>query len=322
MLTPEQQAVRSQGIGGSEIGAVAGLNPWASPHTIFERKLGLARFEPTNASDWGTYMEPAIIKLWRKQQERRGTPKRVRYAGRHQRTIKHPQHPIVLNTADGIVEPDRALLEVKTYGYHVSHHWGEPGTDAIPEYHLAQVTWGMACLGLTHAIVLAQHDREIDEYRVPYSADLFEALRETAERFWVDHILTRTPPPPDHSQRCREFLSRYYPKFLEPKTLVPTTDAVDQWAVRLRDAEAMLKEAEKRKREAGNNLCSYIGSAYGVQTSIGKVLWYNSRSATTYKGKALYKLAQELGAKKEQLAGLMTEPTQFRVLRGYWPKEN
>lgn len=319
-LTSEQQALRARGIGASEIGAVAGLSPWASPHDIWERKVGLAKkFEPTAYTEWGTHVETGIISLWRERETYKGRTPRVRYIGRHQKTIIHPDHPICVATPDGLVDTD-SVLEVKTYGYYTAHHWGEPGTDEVPEYHAAQVTWAMAAALRSRAIVLGAYEREVNEYRVSYSQDFFDALLEVGQRFWADYVLPKKAPPPDHTDRCREFLARYYPRADANKTMLQSTDEVEDAARMLRDADTMAAEAKRRKTLAGNILMDYIGEAYGVSTAQGKVLWYGCKGRQTYDGKALAHLAHELGATDEQLAQYIRQSPPYRVLRGYWPK--
>lgn len=314
-LTAEQQNQRAQGIGASEIAAVAGLNPWAGPHDVWERKTGRAPpWEDTVASLWGRYMEPAIIALWRAK-----TGTKVRYANRHQRTAVHPTNPLCVATPDGFVPPDTGL-EVKTYGWRLEHHWGEPGTDEIPDYYLAQVNWQMAATGRTKTILLASHEREVDEYRIAYDEEFYQALAEVGARFWRDHVETDTPPPADHRERCRAILDRYYPR-PTGKELMPCTPDATDLAIQLRDAETAMKEAQKRLDLAKNQAAEYIGDQYGVHTELGKVLWYPVAGRRTAKARELHGLAARLGASDAELDACYSEGQGYRVVRGYWRKK-
>lgn len=315
MLTPEQHAVRSHGIGASEIAAVAGLNPWDSPHTVWERKTGRAPPVPDNdAMLWGRYMEPAVVAMWKAR-----TGRKVRYANRHQRTVVHPDAPLCRATPDGIVDPD-ATLEVKTYGFRVAHHWGEPGSDQIPEYYTAQVTWAMAAARRQRCYVVAAHDREVDEYVVQYDPELFAALLEVGKRFWRDYVATDTPPPPDHRDRCTEFLQRYYPKPIG-KECLPCTPEADEYARALMDAQHKAAAAKREADLAKNRLMGLIGEAYGVNTQLGKVLWYSCKGRKTYSQKGLIGLARELGATDEQIEAVASHGSDYRVFRSYFKEE-
>lgn len=315
MLTNEQHATRARGIGASEIAAVCGLNPWCGPHDIWERKTGRALpYEDTTAAEWGRYMEPAIVALWKAR-----TGRKVRYANRHQRSLMHPKHPIVIATPDGIVDPD-ATLEVKTYGWRVKHHWGEPGTDDIPDYYTAQVTWAMAAAGRTKSYVVASCEREIDEYVVEYNEPLFHSLVDTAQRFWRDYIETDTPPPPDHTDRCYRVLERYYPRPLA-KPMAPESDESEALAQRLRNAQTAKKEAEKLEQDIKNKLCAYIGSDYGVNTELGKVLWYPVKGRSSIDVKALAAIAREHGATDAEIDSCKKIGSDYRVLRAYFKEQ-
>lgn len=312
MLTEAQQQIRQTGIGASEVGAVVGLNPWASPHDVWERKTGRAQpHEDTTATLWGRYMEPAIVALWKRQSGRK-----VRYANRHQRTLRHPDHPLVVATPDGLVDPG-AVLEVKTYGWRVAHHWGEPGTDEIPEYYLTQVTWAMAAAQRREAIVVAACERDVDEYRVDYNPDLFQALLERVEQFWRDYVETDTPPPADHTDRCKAVLERYYPRPLA-KEMAPASDEADTLAARIKDARERKADAERAEKEATHELMQHIGSNYGIKTALGKVLWYPVAGRTTVDAKALLALAKQLGATDEQIADCQRQGSDYRVFRPYF----
>jgi putative phage-type endonuclease len=315
MLKDEQQAVRSKGIGASEVAAVVGLSPWQGPHDIWERKTGRAPPQTDNSAIiWGSIMEPAIISVWRAR-----TGNRVRYTGRHQRTYVHPQNPLCVATPDGLIEPGGVNLEVKTYGSRVAHHWGEPGTDDIPEYYLAQCTWQMAASGRKRTLLLASHDRDIDEYHVLYDADFYSAMAEQVARFWRDYVETDTPPPADHRERCREILARYYPR-PKGKECAPCTPEATELAMALRDAETAAKAAEERLALAKNRMAEHIGAEYGVHTEVGKVLWYPVAGRTTPSAKALRALAEQRGATEQEVEQCYSQAPDYRVLRAYWKK--
>src|SRR5689334_16414020 len=61
VATAHKQQLSSLGIGASEISAVVGMNPYASPWSIWLRKTGQAPdVEETEPMEWGNRLEPAI----------------------------------------------------------------------------------------------------------------------------------------------------------------------------------------------------------------------------------------------------------------------
>lgn len=298
---------------------MVGQSPWRGPHDVWLEKTGRAKpREENELMEWGRYVEPAIVSLWRRRTGRTG--RQVRFTGRHQRTIQHPDHPLLSATPDGLVDPD-ATLEVKSYGYRLEHHWGEPGTDAVPDYYLTQVTLAMACTGRKRAYVVAEHERQVDEYIVEYDHELAEALADRCEQFWHDHVVTDTPPPVDHSDRCRLFLQQYYPRPIGNKVMMSASSETDEIARHLFAAEQAEAAAQQDKQLAQNRLKDRIGDAYGVHTALGKVLWYGVSGRVEYSAKELLRIARELGATDEQLADAKRVREGHRVLRAYWAKK-
>ena len=67
MLTQAQIDIRKTGIGASEIGAVAGLSPYAGPLDIYLRKLELVEDNAGEAALWGQRLEPIIAEEYERR---------------------------------------------------------------------------------------------------------------------------------------------------------------------------------------------------------------------------------------------------------------
>ena len=66
-MTNEQRALwlegRRTGIGGSDVAAVLGLNPWKTPLDVWNDKLGLSEDKGmTEPAYWGTVLEDTVAK--------------------------------------------------------------------------------------------------------------------------------------------------------------------------------------------------------------------------------------------------------------------
>ena len=61
--SPEWVRYRKHRIGGSEIGAVLGANPYSRYHNVVAAKLGIAPFRGNAACWWGTFFEPVIERI-------------------------------------------------------------------------------------------------------------------------------------------------------------------------------------------------------------------------------------------------------------------
>lgn len=187
--TPAWHAARHHRIGGSEIASALGWGRWETREQMLARKLAPPpeHDEPTPAMLRGTLLEPAIL-AW-------GTEARgYQYdpdvsAG----TWLHTRFDWALYNPDGVTT-DGLLIECKTTtDRHRDQGWGRAGTDQIPRYYRAQVTWGMGILGLPEARVLvldgAHNGRPslaFSEYRVRFDRPLFTRLLAGGLRFHND----------------------------------------------------------------------------------------------------------------------------------------
>lgn len=302
MLTGEQLELRKLGIGGSEIAAIAGMNPWASPFDIYMRKKGLVSDSSSFDTERGQFFEPAIIEWYKHRTKRNVNPCP---------TLQHKEHPIVIATPDGIsIQNDVRGLEVKAPNWRTAEHWGESGTDQIPDYYVPQTMWEAAVLGVNAVDVAALIDGDLRIYTIAHSPKLFEALVDIAERFWRDHIVADNPPPPDGSQRARDWLTKRYPRVVHD--LMDATEEMQTLArlyVECREREKIDAEA---KDIAGNRLRALIGDRQGAIAEGVKITWTNNKDSVKTDWQAL---AMSMGATPELIAKYTSNIPGARVLR-------
>ena len=98
---------RRRSIGGSDAAAIIGLNPWASPYSVWADKLGLIPPKEDNeAMRLGRDLEEYVAKRFCEE-----TGKRVR---RENSIIINPDYPFAHANVDRILIGEDAGLECKT----------------------------------------------------------------------------------------------------------------------------------------------------------------------------------------------------------------
>lgn len=302
MLTPEQQELRRCGIGGSEIAAVAGLNPYEGPLQVWLRKKDLAEHVETDDTERGQFLESGMLRWYRK---RHGDGCTIIQPG----TLIYRKCPIVRATPD-FQNIGVAVGEIKVPRR--GEQWGEPGTDDIPDYHIPQLIWEMAVTGerLAHQWVLRYGSPAL--YEVPWDEDLFNALRECAEQFWHDHVKTNNPPPVDGSEKTRRWLDKQHPR--AGKEWLNADSVLNGRLQRLHVIKRNIADLEREESLINNQLRDAIGPAHGLVSDVAKVTW------GVQKGKIAYKRACEAaGLGKAQLEQHRGAPS--RVLRVTFKRE-
>ncbi len=264
-LSPDQLAQRLAGMTATDIGAVVGANPFRSPMDVFLEKIGeRPPFEETTRSRWGHKLERPIRADYEEIHQ-----VRVEVPG----TLFHPAHPWQMATPDGLVyqlneiEPERGM-EIKVHGrdalYFGNLHYGDPGSDDVPPHELLQCAWNMQVTGLPRWDLVAFLDGAPVEYIIDRDDELNAILVEKAERFFVDHVQTGTPPEPDGSDAWDAFLKRKWKT--NTLDLIQLADAPEIEALLgpLQDARAELARLEDVRDAIQQKIKLAIGDKSGV----------------------------------------------------------
>lgn len=306
-LTDAQRQLRRRGIGGSEIGAVAGLSPYATPLDVWRAKVEGAVIPETPAMRRGRLLEPAVAEWYAEE-----TGAELREVG----TLQHPTRPIVIASPDRLARlaGEERVLEIKTAAGRLAEQWGRPGSDEVPAHYLAQVAWEMAVTDLPRAdlaVLIAGEDFRI--YRFERDLELEGYLFELAERFWVDCVEAGRPPALDGSEAARRWLHLRFPEERGPVRQAGPQE--EHWAAELREALAQADAAERRVETARNHLKALIGDAEGLLGRFGTVRWTRSRSSTRVDWEAV---ARAAGASDAQVAAHTSVVPGPRVFRPSW----
>ena len=180
----EWHELRSNGIGGSQVGTILGVNPWESAYTMWAKLTNKIddSFQQNEKMRWGTLVEPVIFKEWGLL-----NPEYEMFeTGTWADGWKHANPDGILKIGD-----DYGLLEIKTAGY----RW-----DSIPEHYAAQCMWYMELLGLKWCkVVVLFQGNELQTFHLDYDADYSARMVARVEEFW-DKLAKDEAPDWDGSE--------------------------------------------------------------------------------------------------------------------------
>lgn len=185
---------RKNYLGGSDLGAIAGLNPYRTALDVYlDKTSDDIRCETSPAMRWGNLLEDVVAKAYK---EDIGTGKEV---WESDRPIFHTEHRFLAANIDRWVGKRKDIreyiLECKTAGFNKNKEWGEEGTDQIPESYLVQVAYYAAICNVPKvdiAVLIGGQDFRIYTYN--RNKELEEKLIKIACNFWHNHIEKRIPP--------------------------------------------------------------------------------------------------------------------------------
>lgn len=256
----EWALVRRQGIGGSEAAAVWGadVSPYTSPLAIYAAKVALEDDAPFDA-EWlevGRELEAPIARLY----ERR-TGRKLRDLGRRT-VLRSARWPWMQATLDRVVtDParargDRGCLECKNRGVFALDDF----EDGVPLHVQLQVQHQLAVTGYRWGSVAALvGGNRFHWLDVARDDELIALHVERCRVLWQEHVERRAPPAADGSEATRDALQRLYREREGVEVQLSAAAAV--WALEYHAATKDLKDAEKRRDEAANQLRAHIGEA-------------------------------------------------------------
>lgn len=243
-LTPEQHAIRAQGVGASEA-----HDALFAPAALWLRKTGRETIDDSPLLRLGNAIEPYILDEY--DLTTQTTTRRKPDTLRRGRQIAH----LDAATTDRVVQ-------CKWRGSREG--WGEPGSSDIPLPVLLQVTQEMDLAGLALADIPVLFLRPpIVIYSVALDAELAAMIRAGVERFWP-YVESDEPPEVNaDAPGAVEILRKVYPGTNGQR--IQADRALDAWRATLQESAALAAEYHKQADTAKAHLLRAMGEAVELE---------------------------------------------------------
>lgn len=291
---------RLEGIGGSEVGALIGVNEHETTWSIWKKKTGdQPDKELTGAPiEWGHRLEEVVAA---KTAEEIGLVSR--FAGG---LWAWPDKPHIRVTPDRLATRPRSwkalgIIECKTAGD--GEHWESGtihpkshGTGAAPLSYQAQLQWQMGILGLKIGWLgcyVSNMARDFFTVEVHFDPDWFGEMVHAADVFWTENVQGGVIPMHDlRHPITEELLKAQHPDVIHPSVQLPE-DAED-WLTNYYRAKLAYDAAEQRFTEAKNFFRMWTGDAGAGYLGERKVVGYPVVSSSRIDVEKLRELYPEI----------------------------
>lgn len=281
-------AARQNGVGGSEVGALVGVNEHETSWSIWRRKTqAKPDAELTGAPiEWGHRLEDVVAM---KTAEEIGLVSR--FAGG---LWANREKPYIRVTPDRLATKPRTwravgVIECKTAGD--DEHWQSGtirpsghGTGQAPLSYQAQLQWQLGILGLKIGWLgcyVSNMARDFFTVEVHFDEEWFREMTDAAERFWVQSVLGDEIP--EHDLRhpvTEELLKAQHPEVI--RASVQLDPEAEEWLRMYEEAKATFDAAETELTAVKNYFRMSTGDAGAAYLGEDKVVGYPVVNTTSF----------------------------------------
>lgn len=194
--------IRRGYIGGSDAGAIIGMNPYASAFSVWAEKTGQVEgFGGNISTRVGHMLEDMVARLF--TEERGIRVQRCNF------TIVNPAYPWACANIDREVLGEDAVLEIKTTTSTLAMKKFRGGE--YPEQWYAQCVHYLAVTGAKKCyLAVLVMCRELLIFEIERDEEEIKALMDAEAAFWNDYVLPKKMPPVDGHEATTETVKQLF----------------------------------------------------------------------------------------------------------------
>jgi len=239
----EWHELRRGAVGGSQVGAIMGLNPWESAVTAYYKATGeLAdNVFASMSMRLGTKLEAPILEIFAEEHPELQVFTTGTYAS-VKADWQHANPDGLYLDADG----NWGIVEIKFS----RDYWSAP-----PAHYVAQVRWYMQVLGIKQALIVALAGSTYQEFEIGFDQFEIDVMVQAVDRFRL-HVEKRVQPDWDGSASTYETV-----RAINPDIDSSLTEELGELGIHLTLAKDELDKAEVKYRELQSRTLDALGVA-------------------------------------------------------------
>ena len=296
--------LREKRIGGSDVGAILGVNPYKSIVDVYVDKTEGSNFKGNELTHWGHMLEGTILK---------------EFSNKHKELIVYEVPYSVVNdfliaNLDGALKDketgDYGVLEIKTTSIWNKKDWED---DVIPQYYYAQVQHYLMLTGYKFAYIAVLIGGQLyKEFKIERSEEDINLIKNKATEFYQENLLKKIPPMPDGSDAYMEHLKKKAME-IENNEVIEFTD-LEEKAVKIKELSkeinSLKKEQDLLKEEIMLELINN-----GTQKGVAGKFKFNIQARKTPDFEAMVKENMELVEKYKELESRHQKISKFLMVK-------
>lgn len=252
---------RKLGIGGSDAGAICGLNPYRTAMQVYYDKTSEEVEELDNeAMRQGREFENYVARRFTE-----ATGKKVRRANY---MFQDKVHPFMLADVDRMIVGENAGLECKTASPYLEDKWKDGN---IPMSYQIQCHHYMAvCNAEAWYIAVLIYGKEFKYYKIERDEQIIADLIQIEKDFWENYVEKKVLPEPDGSKIADSVIAEYFKNTLTET--IPLT-GFDEKLKRRQELVEVIDRMDTEKKQIEQELKMYLGEAEQAENESFRVTW-------------------------------------------------
>lgn len=260
--------VRKGYIGGSDAGAIVGMNPYASAFSVWAEKTGkVPEFEGNISTRTGTLLEDLVARLF--MEETGKTVQRLNF------TLVNSAYPWACANIDREIIGEDAILECKTTNSFVNTKMFRTGE--YPEQWYAQMTHYLAVTGAQKAyLAVLSECRDFRIFELERDEDEIKALMDAEREFWDGYVVPRKTPPVDGHSATSETINQMFQTEDGDEADLTGLEPIFE---KRKAVSASIKSLKTELDELDNRLKNVMGSRSSGQCGRFSVSWKTQKTS-------------------------------------------
>lgn len=269
---------RRKGIGGSDAGAICGLNPWRTAIDVYvdKTKEKVDEIADNEAMRVGRDLEEYVA-----QRFIEATGKRVHKVGF---VMQHDEYDFMLANVDRKISGENAYLECKTANAYKAKDWEDgkvPESYEIQCHHYMAVTGAdavyIACLimGIDFVIVKIERNEAVINDLIKIETD-----------FWNKNVLKKVMPPPDGSEAAKDIINEIYTVTKSDDEVIDMSDDENKLA-RIDELDELIGNLKTEQEQLKQELMIRMGEFETGYIKDRKITWKMQNGKTSIDTKRL-----------------------------------
>lgn len=296
--------LREKRLGGSDVGAILGVNKYKSIIDVYIDKTEGSNFEGNEATFWGHMHESTIMKV---------------FAQKHREfNVYQAPYSVVDNfliaNLDAVLKDkntgEHGVLEIKTTNAFNYKDWEG---DVIPQYYYAQVQHYLMLTGYKFAyIAVLIGGNKYKDFKIERNEEDIELIRSKATEFYKENILKQIPPMPDGSDAYMDYLKKKAMD-IENDTVVEFVD-LEEKAQKVKDIGKEINNLKKEQDLLKEQIMLELINN-GTQKGVAGKIKFNIQTRKTADLEAMIKANAELVAQYKELESKYQRVSKFLAVR-------